>query len=382
MSFVVAGAVAALPVAARADRALAPTETLDGGNLEVGARLGTERTSRAVDGEDTRMRARDSLAAGELSLRAWLADGFWLGLSQTGFFAHSAHQDGTAIEVDGTGLTALTGSTGAVFRAGRFDIGGSLSLAIPNTDDFDLRQFDATARAIGGYQLSSIGGQAFVVAEYLLRHGDEAADSTDRMSATLGYQRRVGALSLVPAGAVERAVSSSVEEDAAWSLRGSLLVGYELLPNLTCTALAEGTAELAHRLGFDGETSGRELAVELGVIYAWDTEQLAGSGQSPPDPAAIAVIDVEGSAVVARALRAQIPALRRNTLDAERRAGGADGTMRVTLTLRPDGRVESADVVDAIGAPELVEAVERYFRHLVLRSNVARVAFTLVFEQS
>ena len=83
------GALVAVITVTMARRVVTPSLTRPEDERIISVDLASAEVVLAAS-DETRMRARDSLAAGELSLRAWLADGFWLGLSQTGFFAHSA----------------------------------------------------------------------------------------------------------------------------------------------------------------------------------------------------------------------------------------------------------------------------------------------------
>lgn len=363
--------VVAWPYAALADRAVGRTARLDAGTIELG--LGMERSGRAttLDSATESLDADSSQVSAVPRVRGWLTD--WLDLELRLPFSvmRALEVDGTSEEVEDAGLLDAELRTSAVLEHGPLLWGGAVAAVFPTAQKgFGTDRTAVTATLLGGWRLP--GGVLHVAPAYTLREGDSYTDAGDTVSLEVGYEHRLGSLSLAPTASIERTLPmrvNDVEIEGAfttWRIGG--VVAAELVEDMTAALSVQGAWAGEHDIAGDERVAARELLVVAQLTYAWDLWTPRSQAVSARDPAAIHVNDlrVDGLPATAQQLneiRHLVPRLRLATLTAEHDAGGASGAIRVLATGgAAPGVPWRVDVQDAIGQPRLSAAIADFFR--------------------
>lgn len=357
-------AVVAWPAWAAADRAVGRTDRLDGGTVEVG--VGMERSGRATTLE--REFGPEEIESTQVALvprlRVWLAD--WLDLELRQPFSWVRTPGSEDIGWLDTELRTST-----LFGHGPLVWGGGAAVVYPSADEgFGTERTTLTGMLIGGWRVPH--GVVHIAPAYTLREGDSYDDAGDVMSLEVGYQHRIGALSLVPTASVERTLTKEVNgvmiEDAftTWRIGGT--VARELSNDLTATLSAHGAWAREHDIAGDERVGARELLITMHFTYAWDLWTPRAQAVRARDPAAIhvAALRIDGHPATAPQLdeiRHLVPQLRLATLTAEHEAGGATGAFRVLSTGgAAPGSPWNVAVHDDLGQPRLTAAIADFFR--------------------
>ena len=358
-------AVAAPPV--RADRAVALSDRFEDGTVEISSQLGM--TSRSVAaGGDAAADYTASATDAALMVRVWFLSGLSAALEQGASFRRSASLGGESLPVEPVyGARDLRATLGVAANRGETSAGLRLAVDLPTGSGGVGRGFVGVS--LRPWVARGIGRDLEAVVEMAVSYQDaaESLPPSRELAAAGQLNWRPGVVSLVPTIAVERVLGDGIYEDSFTRLRASGQAAIEIVDNVSAGFTAGYGRALDHRFDAGRSSIGAsEVFALASFTYALDLLPASSARSSNRSPRRI-VIDSEAvtagdvSEPALAELRSHIPALRRATLSAERKAGTVRD-VRIELSVDDAGKVVRASAYGTSVASELADRVEEYWR--------------------
>ena len=370
---------------ARADRAVAPTETLSPGTVELSSGIDLMSRSFHLDGPIEQLDGTAGASAGAVAVRGWLAPGVWIAAGQRFSLGRRLEIGGVQERQAQRELLDLDLELGAILSSSRHRFGATFGIATPVNDD----RVDVILGGISGLAIGA-RGEAFATVRSILRSGDTDGDRGNTFELAGGYHQRLGPLSLLGAASAARSLAHpGLASEGFWVVGGRAVAALEVAPSLTASLELGHSLVSDHAINAIERSGGRETTVSAGLAYAWDLSGVNFGRTRHLEPSAIAVEAVRvpddpDPREWQRALTHAVPALRLATLEAERAAGAPGGVLEMSIVVDEDGRVIEAEVADGIGAPRLALAARDFFLRRVVfdRGRPGEVAFSIRFRPS